>query len=60
MDDGPGNLSDRELTDRMAALAYAVWREWWRPLRNRRRRAEMSRLMDESGRRWEALKRKRA
>ncbi len=37
----------RERTRRMGELAYAVYRQWWRPLKNRQRRCEMAALLAE-------------
>jgi hypothetical protein len=39
-------LHDRQQdrTRQMAALAYLIWREWWRPFRNRARRRELQEL----------------
>jgi hypothetical protein len=39
----------RERTRRIEELAYLIYREWWRPLRNRQRRREIARLMNEGG-----------
>jgi hypothetical protein len=37
----------QERTRRIGKLAYLIWREWWRPFRNRQRRREIARLMNE-------------
>jgi hypothetical protein len=60
--------ADREYDDRanermhrMGELAYLIHREWWRPLRNRKRRREVSALVDEDNQEYAAyLARKRA
>jgi hypothetical protein len=38
---------DRERTRKVAALAYLIYREWWRPLRNKQRRREIRALIAE-------------
>lgn len=39
----------RERTSQMTTLAYLIYRQWWRPAKNRQRRREMAALMAE----WE-------
>jgi hypothetical protein len=40
----------REATRQIGALAALIHREWWRPLRNRRRRQELWAIYDEAER----------
>ncbi len=35
-----------EQTRRVGELAYLVWRQWWRPLKNRQRRREIDRIIE--------------
>jgi hypothetical protein len=60
--------ADREYDDRanermhrMGGLAYLIYREWWHPLRNRKRRREVRALRAEDDQEYAAyLARKRA
>jgi hypothetical protein len=44
----------REITDELGSIAYAVYRQWWRVLRNRRLRQRGAELVAESEELWDA------